>query len=407
MKNHNFTKRESGRISRFKSAKVDPSKSYGLKPDHPAVLEGRTLFPRSVTASIDSPRFLVSGKNNAKLGEHVVGGARDGWPIFQLSLEERATCPRSCAQWLNCYGNGMHMARRHRVDEHFYGLMRAELTMLAREHRDGFLVRLHTLGDFPNPQYVRFWADMLDLFEPLHIFGFTARDEEADDAESRRTAMAIAWLANQAWDRFSIRFSRSTSVPQGAVVSDKPISGPQVIMCPAQTEKTTACATCGLCWAPAARMKTIGFLRHGMKRRGSQAPEKEPKAMRPPPEKRQASARSSERERRVLAALRRAADADGYVTIPLSQLSAESGVRQTTLRQDLDALLFDKLILEEHTGHGQMPSTYRLSLSGADGVLEAAPDPPALDHAAPKPWIEVARERLSKFDPCLRKPPEN
>lgn len=33
------------------------------------------------------------------------------------------------------------------------------------------------------------------------------------------------------------------------------------------------CATCGLCWAPSAENRTIGFLLHGMKRAGKrQAP---------------------------------------------------------------------------------------------------------------------------------------
>jgi hypothetical protein len=43
---------------------------------------------------------------------------------------------------------------------------------------------------------------------------------------------------------------------------------PDVIVCPAQTSKTAACSSCGLCWAPAARSKTVAWLKHGIKRKG-------------------------------------------------------------------------------------------------------------------------------------------
>jgi hypothetical protein len=70
--------------------------TVGLRQDHPAAVEGRTIFPRSVVGAADSPRLLVSGHNNSKLGKEVLRGSRAGWPIFHLTLEERATCPRSC-----------------------------------------------------------------------------------------------------------------------------------------------------------------------------------------------------------------------------------------------------------------------------------------------------------------------
>lgn len=103
-------------VRRFASKPIEPERSPGLSVGHPALSEGRTIFPSTVTASKDSPRFLVSGHNNPKLGKAILKGPRAGWPIYQLSLEERATCPRSCEQWSTCYGNAMHLARRHTPD---------------------------------------------------------------------------------------------------------------------------------------------------------------------------------------------------------------------------------------------------------------------------------------------------
>lgn len=251
---------------RFVSPKIDPANTKGLNANHPALSEGRSIFPASVVLPSESPRLLVSGVNNSKLGRMVTKGPRAGWPIFQLTLEERATCPRSCAQWSNCYGNAMHLARRHRVVKGFLPKLEAELEALNRAYPKGFLVRLHTLGDFYSADYVQFWADMLDELPALHVFGYTARSEHKDDAQSRRTAKALIWLVEEAFDRFAIRFSRASPVSHGAVVVDEPSTDPRVIMCPAQTGATEACATCGLCWSEAARDKTIGFLRHGMRR---------------------------------------------------------------------------------------------------------------------------------------------
>ncbi len=395
----NFRERPRGTLARFKSQKVEVERSYGLRSDHPAVVEGRTLFPTTVIGSMGSPRLLVSGQNNAKLGEHVTKGDRAGWKIYQLSLEERATCPASCAQWTSCYGNAMHMARRHRVDDAFLPLLRSELTIKAREHQEGFLIRLHTLGDFYSPAYVQFWANMLDELPSLHIFGYTARREDADDLESQRTAMAIRWLTEQAWDRFAIRFSRPEPVPQGSVVVDAPLADPNVIMCPAQTEATTACATCGLCWAAAAQTKTIGFLRHGMKRSGGvRGPNSRTKS---------AGVSKAARQRRILAVLTRAADGDGLVTMSFADICDEANTPQTTVRYDLDKLIDANMIALAQQGHGHMPSTYQIIGEISDlpevdtqELKEAEAPAPAPVYAA---HLSAARARLAAFDPILRK----
>lgn len=260
---------------RFEPVLVEPGRSIGLRADHPAVAEGRTLFPSTVVSALQSPRLLVSGANNAKLGKVVQVGPWAGMPIYQVTLEERATCPRSCPVWADCYGNAMHLARRH--DAHDPDLLVAlwaevvslyRATMNERKPPPGLVVRLHVLGDFPSARYVAVWADLLDKLPGLRIFGYTARRDDADDQDSRETARAIADLQVAHPDRFCIRWSRPVPVPNGSVVVDQPPADPGVLLCPGQTDQTASCATCGLCWAPSVRHKAVAFLRHGIKGRG-------------------------------------------------------------------------------------------------------------------------------------------
>lgn len=230
------------------------------------------MFPGTVVSALDSPRLLVSGANNSKLGRIIRRGPWSGMPVFQLTLEERATCPESCPVWASCYGNAMHLARRHDAkDEDFVLALWAEVVTTYRSVMNqntpppGMVVRLHVLGDFYSARYVAVWADLLEKLPKLHVFGYTSRRPDRDDDASRETYRALEALTDAQWDRFAIRWSREAPVPQGAVVLDAPANDPDVIMCPAQTYKTASCSSCGLCWNEAARGKTIGFLRHGRK----------------------------------------------------------------------------------------------------------------------------------------------
>jgi hypothetical protein len=250
---------------RFEGAPIDTARARGLAASNPALAEGRTIFRASVTPSLESPRFLVSGANNPKLGAKVIKGPRAGWPIFHLTLEERATCPRSCHAWSACYGNSMPLARRHTPDADFLEFLEAEIITVARQYPKGLLIRLHTLGDFYSLTYVRMWLRLMVKLPQLHVFGYTARSEDVGDDDSRAMAALIRRMTDEDWERFAIRFSRAEAVPQGSMIVDQDPGLPDVIVCPAQTKKTEACASCGLCWAEAARDKTIAFLRHGMK----------------------------------------------------------------------------------------------------------------------------------------------
>lgn len=240
-----------------------PERVTPLADDHPAVIEGRTLFPSTVVKVEDSPRLLVSGQNSRKIGDRVVKGAWSGFPVFTLTLEERATCPRSCHHWSTCYGNAMPQARRHEHGPELIERLWAEVASLQERHPGGFVVRLHVLGDFWHVDYLRFWGQMLDAFPALHAFGYTAWPRGSE------IGAAIKGLTDRHWDRFAIRFSEAEARPQGAVTIWTVPEGPTVpegIVCPAMTGASDCCGTCGLCWAPAARGKTIVFIAHGMSR---------------------------------------------------------------------------------------------------------------------------------------------
>lgn len=266
---------------RFAAVPVEPDRVRQLAEDHPAVVEARTLFPSTVVSALDSPRILVSGRNSPKLGDRIRKGPWRGMPVFQVTLEERATCPRSCPVWRSCYGDAMHLARRHDAADPDFGVaLWAEVVstyravMNERDPPPGMVVRLHVLGDFPSARYVGIWADLLDKLPGLHVFGYSARRPDADDDASRDTARALIELTDRSWDRFAIRWSRADAVPQGAVVVDSPAEAETLgaIVCPAQTGATDSCSTCGLCWAKASRDKAIAFLRHGRKPPGPGKP---------------------------------------------------------------------------------------------------------------------------------------
>ncbi len=254
-------------------AELDPASVRPLDPGHPALTENRTLFPRTVvevTASAPE-RLLVSGRNNVKLGDTVAKGRLAGFALYGLSLEERATCPASCAVRDVCYGNGMHLARRHRIGDRavFQDRIEDEVRSLLREHRAGVLVRLHVLGDFPSPEYVAFWDGMLANNPRLACYGYTHRATTANGGDAIGDAIAEAKAAHP--DRFRIRWSSPVPVPDGAVVIDRMPEGkrvPEGIVCPAQTDATACCSSCGLCWEPAASGDSIAFIKHGPKSRG-------------------------------------------------------------------------------------------------------------------------------------------
>ena len=242
----------------------------GTKPrKHPAKLgqkhkaiQGRTTRqPKSIVSAKHSPRVLVPGSQNRKLGERVTKGKWAGLPIYQVTLIERASCPTSCAVWDRCYGNSMPFARRHILDGELIKRLDVELDIAAARHRQGFLVRLHTLGDFGKDAaealpYIAFWRGKMAEIPGLHVFGFTAHGRDS------AAGAAVMGLNRDFPDRCRIRFSGSASDDGfGAMVIESEADSRHVV-CPwemARAKKPANCGACGLCWS---MDRTVEFMEH-------------------------------------------------------------------------------------------------------------------------------------------------
>lgn len=176
-----------------------------------------------------------------------------GKTMYSLSLEERATCPDDCAQWDNCYGDNMPFAHRFdHTDPNFISDLEHQLSSLNDKHKEGFVVRLHVLGDFYSAKYLLQWQRWLHEFENLNVFGYTHH------AYTSPLGSMISNINKYADTRFRIRFSDDSDTQFSAHVgtSAAEFGG---IMCPEQVGKTDSCATCGYCWTSE---KPVVFLEH-------------------------------------------------------------------------------------------------------------------------------------------------
>lgn len=170
-----------------------------------------------------------------------------GMTMYSLTLEERRTCPTDCEQWNNCYGNNMPFA--HRYDhEHpeFKELLDIQLQELNRKHPEGFVVRLHVLGDFYDSLYAVQWQLWLHDYKNLHVFGYTHHKMTSNVG-------TILNNINRIYKhRFRIRFSDDWDTDFSAHTSTTEDTVRLLgngIVCPEQTGQTKSCTTCGYCWA--------------------------------------------------------------------------------------------------------------------------------------------------------------
>jgi hypothetical protein len=251
---------------------IEPGSVVPLPADHPAVTSGRTAFPLAVVDPLREIRtsasltVLKTGRDNRKLGAKVTKGAWAGFSIYSLTLEERATCPTTCQHWRTCMGNAMQMAARNRHGPDLERQIELELRVLSVRHSapgDGFVVRLHVLGDFYSVEYVELWRRWLRRFPKLRVWGYTAWPSDTP------IGAAVRRLSQQHWDRFAIRLSSRRAGRDRAITVVDPKAARGAILCPVETGKTRSCGTCGLCWAPAARDRTIAFVLHGKTSRRS------------------------------------------------------------------------------------------------------------------------------------------
>ncbi len=247
--------------------------SKAIGAHHPASVEGKTIYTKTVKSPGEhgNGRVLKSAVHNRKIGSPVVRGKWSGMPVYTLTLEERATCPRYCMHWHDCYGNKMHFAARHNSGKTLIDALLDELAELSVKHGNGFLIRLHVLGDFWSTEYVDFWEFALNIFPQLHAFGYSSRSPFDDGIGT-----ALFRVVRLYWDRFAIRYSNpsrlecedgtqklcfSDRIPAAVTVdSTEEAKELNAIRCPAQTGQSNCCATCALCWD---QKKPIAFMRHG------------------------------------------------------------------------------------------------------------------------------------------------
>lgn len=237
-----------------------------LRPAHPALAEGRTIFPASVFDASERKHVLIEGINNAKTGNQITVGPWRGFRHFNLSLEERATCPRSCDNWDCCFGNGMPVAKRFKYNPALMEALEYELDALSDRFPGGFSVRLHILGDFPDVAYVKHWRMWLRMFPALHVWGYTAR---TPDSEIGRE---VAALNRDYSHRWVIRTSVADDAPHGpmqvATTWRKPERyaydpASQSMICPQEIGNVSHCVLCGICWSPKLTHIRVRFLGHG------------------------------------------------------------------------------------------------------------------------------------------------
>lgn len=204
-------------------------------------------------------KLLKPATDNQKLGKgHKViqKGSLKGVPMYSLTLEERKTCPNTCLNWMQCYGNNMGFAHRiDHTDKDFLPNLEKEIAELNEKGK--FLVRLHVLGDFYSREYILFWHKMLMRYPYMYVFGYTALWDSLE-------ASLIKNMRVFHKKRFMIRFSRpfSPSVPfsyESNIFAAKAEQSMDGIVCPQQTGKTQSCLTCSLCWETD---KTILFVEH-------------------------------------------------------------------------------------------------------------------------------------------------
>lgn len=231
-------------------------KPMTLRPDHPAIVDGRTLFRNRVAVPDFSSMLFKSGKNNRKIGSHVSKGMWTGMPVYTLTLEERATCNPICSSWAICYGNHMQWPTRWKAGPELMRIIPGQLQTLARKHPKGYVVRLHVLGDFPSRQYVMLWRDMMAEIPQLRVYGYT-RWEKSDPIGD-----LIDDLNEIYPNRWRIRWSERGGEMGTVTIKDTTARGriAQGIVCPAQTEgDEVSCGSCGLCWNSS---EPIVFINH-------------------------------------------------------------------------------------------------------------------------------------------------
>ena len=225
-----------------------------LNVNHAAIQTSTTMYQKNIHSAIDYEYLLLKPSTNTKLGRRVKKGSFGGMKMYTLTLVERETCTSDCEHWLDCYGNNMPFGHRFRTDgihgDALIARLWLELDVLNRKHPEGFLVRLHILGDFFSVKYVNFWSKAIRIYSNLRLYGYSRW------WPTTAIGRAIVKLRTKHAAKVWIRFSNKTDDPMSASSEHVATEG---IVCPQQLDKTDNCGTCGLCWTV---NKPIIFLTH-------------------------------------------------------------------------------------------------------------------------------------------------
>lgn len=210
-----------------------------------AMKDGTTKHKKYKQAMAGYKFKVLKPVTNKKLFKKVLKGKFKDYRILTLTLEERATCPRSCHHWGTCYGNNMPFA--HRL-EHGDDLIYKIDSELYQQHGKKLLVRLHILGDFWSPEYVYAWHKWLSLYPDLAVWGYTHNWPDSPVKKERDIAHAISETRHVFKDRFNIRWSDRPDLPYSANSEDlqQPEKG-KALICPEQLGGD-GCGKCTLCW---------------------------------------------------------------------------------------------------------------------------------------------------------------
>ena len=214
---------------------------------------------KSVLDGMGKTERVIKKSTNIKLGKKVTKGIFKDMPIFTVTLEERATCSDTCLHWWTCYGNNMPFATRYEANAALTDAMEIELEELNRKHKNGFLVRLHVLGDFYSVEYVELWDKWLAQFDNLYVYGYSERKTGTPIGD------ALNILRERWTSRFMVRVSGDFNLTTMTALSfdnDMAVSqieNKQAFLCPVQEDKTDSCGTCGLCWTA---KKNVVFKTH-------------------------------------------------------------------------------------------------------------------------------------------------
>jgi hypothetical protein len=229
-----------------------------IPPKHPAILEGRTVFKNSIKTP--TVKMLKPGSNNSKLGFIITKGKWKGCPIYSLTLEERKTCPSYCIFWQTCYGSNLYLA--HRFDhthKDFLINLEQNVKALSEKYPNGFVVRLHVLGDFYSVDYVNWWGKMLHSYPQLLIFGYTAYKHGPIYRAIRKYSQRFS-------ERFAIRISGTNWKFSTNRYSERDapiIKGCQTktgIVCPQELGMLKTCSECALCFSR--KIPKVLFIEH-------------------------------------------------------------------------------------------------------------------------------------------------